>query len=215
VKNGTLVNWCAGKLVADGRQPMAKKEVSMSSKLGDLFREKRVEKNMKLADTARALGYANMHKGCRKIIEIEDTGYGDENIMQKLLTLYKIQRAEYDEAIDKDVERATIEFEKSSDRIFDRMYLMGFYEKGWPQYVPKEIKTEEEAIKWAVEFIKKNKNECSRKCISLEVSLKIYYCIFPDGEYKRCRYIYTRFREFHHIYNAKHAKLNFYDGTDK
>lgn len=168
---------------------------------------------MKLADTAKALGYANMHKGCRKILQVESTGWSSEDVQQKLVSLYKITEREYHFAIDADIENARAELNKLLSRYpLKRMYLQESSWKGRRPLVPPEITTEEDALKWGIDFVKKNP---SIYCKSLFITSKTYYSIGNNGNYVKCERDYNDFCQNQHIYNAKHAKLEFYDGTDR
>ncbi len=122
----------------------------MESRLVEYFTKRRREKNLRLSETARRLGYKNINRGCNRLTEFEHEGRIRGDLLAKLAAVLDIDEATVQALLEEDRQRFADEWNQwASEPI--RPYIVtrlipGVYNS---TAVPDELATLEEAEVYA------------------------------------------------------------------
>jgi len=107
-------------------------------------------KGLHYAELFRKMGYKNINKGLRRIMDLEREGKVHPEVLEKIIEVLELDRNFIDQLIDQDKELQKREFEEWVNtpiewHLMIRWMLAVYGESNIPGYV----KTEEEAIEYA------------------------------------------------------------------
>ncbi|MCK4544412.1 hypothetical protein KAU43_02635 [candidate division WOR-3 bacterium] len=141
-----------------------------------IVRERR-NKRLSYGDIGRALGYKNIGKISSKIADFEHYGNIDKELFKRIVDIIGIDKEELNKMIKMDREIAEKRFEELCKQPFKMHIVIRFMAAVYGRKeLPEGIKTEEEALKYAIKYAKENKRH-----ICLNPSRKKRIWINPEG----------------------------------
>ena len=153
----------------------------MTTKLAGYIKQERLKKRLNYADLSRLMGYKNINRGMRRIIDLEREGKAHPEILKKITEALGLVEDIVDELIQQDKEEQQREFEEWVNASPMRWHLIirwipAVYGE---RDIPDNIKTEDEAIEYAVGVAKELKS-----MIWLVLSRKVNIHIDENGDIK-------------------------------
>jgi hypothetical protein len=157
----------------------------MTTKLAIYIKQKRIKQGLNYAELSRKMGYKNINRGMRRIIDLEREGKVHSDILMKIIFTLELDEDIVNELIHKDREAYEAEFERRLNEPVRMTYTIRVMPAVYLNYdLPSNTTNEEEAIEY-VSFIAREK----RKLCWLNLSRKIMVFINELGEvtgmYKR------------------------------
>jgi hypothetical protein len=152
----------------------------MATNLAQYIKQERVKQGINYAKLSRKMGYTNVNKGIRRVVDLEREGKVNNEVLEKVVDVLKLDKTHIDQLIHQDKDYQQREFEKWANtpikwHLIIRWMPAVYCEREIPGY----IKTEEEAIEYAVSVAK----ECS-SMVWLVLSRKENIHIDKDGNVK-------------------------------
>jgi len=126
-------------------------EITMKLNLSTYIKQERIKQELNYAELSRKMGYTNVNKGMRRIIDLEREGEAHCEVLEKIIDTLELDRTYIDQLIQEDNEQQKNEFEAWINtpikwHLIIRWMPAVYGEREIPGYV----KTEEEAIEYAV-----------------------------------------------------------------
>jgi len=143
--------------------------------LAEHFKQRRMEKGLRLADIAQMVGYTNISRGVRRIEAFERSGRVHPELLAKLVKAVDIDQATVNRLAYADYQNWFAAVSKPGTPYMVRRILFG----GGVRRLPAKLKTTEAMEKYAANF--------ARKCgtdVCLIVSLRIKVWFSKDGSLK-------------------------------
>lgn len=149
----------------------------MSNTLGTFCRDRREELGLTLGELARMLGYRNVNKGVRRILQLEREGTVKEDLLVKLAEALGIDLPTIERLMDQDYSeylRGWEQWVNEPQPMFLVVKLMpAVYAK---KDLPAEVTTSEQAEAWACEYARQD-----RLRVCLVVSRRLSVWIDAEG----------------------------------
>jgi hypothetical protein len=123
----------------------------MATNLAHYIKQERVNRGLNYAELSRKMGYKNINRGMRRIIDLERENEAHPEVLEKIIVALELGREYIDQLIHQDKDYQQREFEKWVNtpikwHLIIRWMPAVYSEREIPGY----IKTEEEAIEYAV-----------------------------------------------------------------
>jgi hypothetical protein len=152
----------------------------MATNLAHYIKQERVNRGLNYAELSRKMGYKNINRGMRRIIDLERENEAHPEVLEKVVDALKLDKIHIDQLIQQNKEHQQREFEKWVNtpikwHLIIRWMPAVYCEREMPGY----IKTEEEAIEYALSVAKEY---CSM--VWLVLSRKENIHIDKDGNVK-------------------------------
>ena len=151
----------------------------MVSKLARYVKQERIEKRLNYAQISRLMGYRNINKGMRRIIDLEREGKADPHILKTITVALELDKDKVEELIHLDKEQQR-EFEAWINTPIKWHLIIRWIPAVYGgRDIPGYIKDEEEAIEYACSVAKEYKS-----MVWLILSRKENIHIDEDGNIK-------------------------------
>jgi len=132
----------------------------MTTHLGTYIKQKRVEKNINTADLAKKMGYKNLNKGTRRIIDLEREGIVHSEVLEKIAAALNLDRNHINALINKDRQEQEEEFEKYLSEPVRPYYILRIIPTIYQSYdIPINFPTEEQIINYVAEIAKEKQKQ--------------------------------------------------------
>lgn len=131
----------------------------MLKSLGIYIKQRRIELGLNTAELALKIGYTNPAKGMNRIIKLERDGIVHPDLLKKLIDVFKLDEDIVNKLISKDREAYQAEYERWLNEPVKMSYTIRVMPAVYLSYdLPSNIKTEDEAIKYATAIAKEKSN---------------------------------------------------------
>lgn len=151
--------------------------MNASNHLGRYVRSRRLGRGLSLGGTARRLGYRNINKGARRIQQLEDTGTYTEDLLERLMPVFGVDRSVVQEFLERDRAEYLHKWEQwVNESVPIRLvvrYMPAVYGE---RRLPPEITTPEQAIAYGQELAR-----TMRLRVYVELSRRVTVYIDEDG----------------------------------
>ena len=152
----------------------------MKTALTKYIREQRVKQGFNYAELSRKMGYSNINRGMRRVIDLEREGIFHPEVLEKIIDALELDQEYIEQLIEEDEEQKRREFEEWVNtpikwHLIIRWMPAVYGERAIPGY----LKTEDEAIDYAREVAREYKS-----MVWLVLSRKENIHIYPDGSIK-------------------------------
>ena len=84
----------------------------MTTKLARFIKQERIKQGLNHAELSRSMGYRNINKGMRRIVELEREGRVHSEILLKIISTLKLDKDIVNELLRKDKEEYEKAFEE-------------------------------------------------------------------------------------------------------
>ena len=149
----------------------------MKTTLTKYIREQRIKQGLNYAEVSKKMGYKNLNKGMRRIIDFEREGIIHKEILEKIIDVLELDRTNINQLIQEDWEQEKREFEKWVNTPIDWHLIIRWMPAVYGEReIPGYIKTEDEAIEYAREVAREYKS-----MVWLVLSRKENIHIYLDG----------------------------------
>jgi len=150
----------------------------MKTNLAQYIKQERVKQGLNYAELSRKMGYTNINRGMRRIIDLEREGIVSSTLLKKVVEDLKLDAGYIDSLTMKDSEAYKAEYEKWLNDPVKMYYTIRVMPTIYLSYdLPSDIKTEDEAIAY-VSDVAKNK-----KCLAwLNLNRREIVFIDKSGE---------------------------------
>jgi hypothetical protein len=127
----------------------------MATNLAQYIKQERVNRGLNYAELSRKMSYKNINRGMRRIIDLERENEAHPEVLEKIIVALELSRDKVDQLIEEDKEQQRRVFEAWIDapikwHLIIRWMPAVYCEREIPGY----IKTEEEAIEYALSVAK-------------------------------------------------------------
>ena len=130
----------------------------MKSYLGSYIKGKRLKQKLNTAQLAQKIGYCNINKGMRRILDLEREGVAHPALLKKIVDVLKLDACHIDSLIREDREANEAEYKRWLNEPIDMYYTIRMMPTIYLSYdLPAEIKSEEEAIAYVTDIAKDKK----------------------------------------------------------
>ena len=149
----------------------------MTTKLAGYIKQQRERQRLNYAELSRKMGYSNINRGMRRVIDLEREGIYHPEVLEKIIDALELDQEYIEQLIEEDKEQQRQEFEEWVNtpikwHLIIRWMPAVYGEREIPGY----IKSEEEAIDYAREVAREYKS-----MVWLVLSRKENIHIYPDG----------------------------------
>ena len=149
----------------------------MTTNLSRFIKEERENQGLNYAEVSRKMGYTNLNKGMRRIIDLEREGLVHPEVLEKIIDALELDKEYVDILIQKDWEQEKREFEEWVNTQIDWHLIIRWMPAMYgDREIPEYIKSEDEAIEYAREVAREYKS-----MVWLVLSRKENIHIYPDG----------------------------------
>jgi len=122
----------------------------VKSYLGSYLKGERLKQKLNTAQLAEKIGYRNINKGMRRILDLEREGEAHCEVLEKIIDALELDRTYIDQLIQEDKEQQRREFEEWVNTPIDWHLIIRWMPAVYGEReIPGNIKTEEEAIEYA------------------------------------------------------------------
>ena len=126
--------------------------------LGRYVREERVKQGLNSSELAQLMGYKNINRGMRRILDLEREGEVHPEVLKKLIKALNLNQEIVDEHIKKDKEQRDKEFQEWVNTPIKKHLIIRWMPAVYGEReIPEEIQTEEEVIQYACDKAKELK----------------------------------------------------------
>ena len=133
-------------------------EITMKLNLSTYIKQERIKQELNYAELSRKMGYTNVNKGMRRIIDLEREGEAHCEVLEKIIDTLELDRTYIDQLIQEDKEQQRREFEEWVNTPIDWHLIIRWMPAVYGEReIPGNIKTEEEAIEYAKSVARKLK----------------------------------------------------------
>ena len=152
----------------------------MTTNLSRFIKEERIKQGLNYAEVSKKIGYKNINKGMRRVIDLEREGVVNPEVLDRIVDALELDQVYVDQLIQEDKELQKREFEEWVNtpikwHLIIRWMPAVYGEREIPGY----IKTEQEAIDYAKSFAREKK-----LMLWLVLSRKVNYHIDAGGNIK-------------------------------
>ena len=157
---------------------MVKRGIMMTTKLANYIKQERIKQKLNYAEVSRKMGYKNLNKGMRRIIDLEREGKFHPEVLDRIIDALNLDKEYIDQLIEEDFEQQKREFEEWVNEPVNMTYTIRIMPTIYLTYdLPTNINTEDEAVAFCCAQAKEK-----RKLIWLSPSRKVTIFISKDGE---------------------------------
>lgn len=173
-------------------------EFKVSTNLSRFIKKERVKQGLNYAEVSKMMGYKNINKGMRRIIELEREGLVHSEVLEKIIETLNLDRDHIDSLILKDRREYEEEFGKWLSEPIEPYYTLRIMPSIYLSYdLPGNLSTEKEAAEYVAKIAKRKK---VKAWVNLSRRERIY--ITEKGEIRgkikttieNANYPYTRFK---------------------
>ncbi len=130
----------------------------MSTNLSRYIKQERLKRGLNFAELSRKMGYTNINRGMRRVIDLEREGKVHPEVLGKIIDALELDRNNIDQLIQQDKELQQNEFEKWVNTSIKWHLIIKWMPAVYGERdIPRNIKTEDEAIEYAVGVAKEYK----------------------------------------------------------
>ncbi len=130
----------------------------MKTNLSRYIKQERLKRGLNFAELSQKMGYTNVNRGMRRIIDLEREGVVHHEILEKIIDVLELDREKIDQFIQQDKEQQQREFiEWINIPIKWHLIIRWMPTIYGERDIPGNIRTEEEAIEYAVGVAKELK----------------------------------------------------------
>ena len=130
----------------------------MKSYLGNYLKEKRLKQKLNTAQLAGKIGYKNINKGMRRIIDLEREGRVNSEILRKIIYTLKLDEDIINKLIRKDREAYEADLERWLNDPINMYYTIRVMPAVYLSYdLPSNITSEDEAVEYVSAVAKDKK----------------------------------------------------------
>ena len=129
----------------------------MTTKLAGYIKQQRERQRLNYAELSRKMGYSNINRGMRRVIDLEREGIFHFEVLEKIIDALELDQEYIEQLIEEDEEQKRREFEEWVNtpikwHLIIRWMPAVYGEREIPGY----IKNEGEAIEYAKSYAKEN-----------------------------------------------------------
>jgi transcriptional regulator with XRE-family HTH domain len=130
----------------------------VKSYLRSYLKSERLKHKLDTAQLAEKIGYRNITKGMRRILDLEREGIAPPSLLKKVVDVLELDAGYIDSLIRKDREAYEAEYERWVNEPIKMYYTIRMMPTIYLRYdLPTNIKTEDEAIYYVSDIAKKKK----------------------------------------------------------
>lgn len=170
----------------------------MTTKMAGYIKQERIKKGLNYAELSRKMGYKNLNKGMRRVIDLEREGIVHSEVLEKVVDALNLDREYVNALIKKDRQEQEEEFEKWLSEPIRPYYILRIIPTIYQSYdIPINFPTEEQIINYVAE-IAKEKQKQALLCLSRRENVSINEKGEVTGKFKttmdNVNYPYTRIK---------------------
>jgi len=170
----------------------------VKTNLSRFIKEERVKQGLNTAEVSKIMGYTNINRGMKKIIDLEREGVVHPEVLDRIVKALNLDQDFIDLLVLKDREEYEEEFERWLSEPIEPYYTLRLMSSVYMSYdLPGNFSTEKEAAEY-VAGIAKEKQKKALLCLSRRESVSINEKGEVTGKFKttmdKVNYPYTRIR---------------------
>jgi len=152
----------------------------MTTNLSAYIKKERIKQGLNYAEVSKKMGYKNINKGMRRVIDLEREGVVNPEVLDRIVDALELDQVYVDQLIQEDKEQEKREFEEWVNTPIDWHLIIRWMPAVYGERaIPGYLKTEDEAIDYAREVAREYKS-----MVWLVLSRKENIHIYPDGSIK-------------------------------
>ena len=129
----------------------------VTTNLSRFIKEERVKQGLNYAEISKMIGYTNLNKGMRRIIDLEREGIVHHEVLEKIIYALKLHKDKVKILIQQDEEVQQRKFDEWVKAPIKWHIIVRFIPAVYGEReIPSYIKTEDEAIEYAKSYAKEN-----------------------------------------------------------
>ena len=170
----------------------------MTTYLSRFIKEERVKQGLNYAEVSKIMGYTNINRGMRRVIDLEREGIVHPDVLEKIADALNLDRDHINASINKDRQDQEEEFEKWVSEPIQPYYILRIIPTIYQSYdLPINFPTEQQIINY-VAGIAKEKQKKALLCLSRRENISINEKGEVTGRFKttmeNVNYPYTRIK---------------------
>ncbi len=127
----------------------------MKTNLGSFIKKQRAEKNINAAELAKEMGYKNVSKGMRRLIDIERGEPFHPDVLNRIVSALELDQDHIDALVLKDRQEYEAEFEKWVSEPIEPYYTLRMMPTIYLSYdMPGDFPTEEQSAEYVAKIAK-------------------------------------------------------------
>ena len=133
----------------------------MATKLARFIKQERIKQGLNYAELSRSMGYKNLNRGMRRIIDLEREGKVYSEILRKIISTLELDKDIVNKLISIDREAYEAEYERWLNEPVKMSYTIKVMPTIYLSYdLPSNITSEDEAVRFVAGIAKEQHNKC-------------------------------------------------------
>jgi len=146
---------------------------TVTTNLSRFIKEERVKQRLNYAELSRRMGYKNLNKGMRRVIDLEREGIVHSEVLEKISDALNLDREHVNALINKDRQEQEEAFEKWVSEPIQPHYILRIIPTIYQSYdLPGNFPTEDRIIEY-VAGVAKEKHKQALLCLSRREKISI------------------------------------------